>query len=497
MSLRRLELYFGGAEVPTWRKALAEVPHVAVNYLHLQPRINKRPWLLSEHFPDGQAIFVQSGASGADKKHWTLAQHESFLSDYLSFVQDNLDRLTYFTEYDTEALGLDWVLRQREVWAGLADEKFVPVWHEAWGAPLLRKMVEEHPNLGVPPVSSRTQNQLSSLVRRTRLNLHGLSFSHPYDEPGGLYSTIVSSSWISPTRFGETIVWDNNRLRRYSADDKEKVRRRYHQHFSQAGFDAEAILADDSSEVTRYTIWAWRQLEMSMEGPDRRRLIRRRPEIATNGGPHPPRDTGPGATVPVDIEPPSSHRNGDLLPATVGTGDSNYRTPLPVFNFQEVTSTVPSNDGLGTQEIVSRVPLMGDIPLRQCDSCSLAVLCPLFESGSSCRYSIPVEIRTRDQLLGILSSLLEMQGQRVAFGFFSEQLNGGYPDANLSAELDRFMRMTQSVKDIQDNRDFLRVTVEGRAQTGVLRRLFGAERAETLRRVDPDRAEEAVRRTMG
>jgi hypothetical protein len=146
--------------------------------------------------------------------------------------------------------------------------------------------------------------------------------------------------------------------------------------------------------------------------------------------------------------------------------------------------------------MTSRVPVMGTTSLRQCDSCSLAVLCPLFDSGSSCRYAIPVEIRTRDQLLGILQSLLEMQGQRVAFGFFSEQLQGGYPDANLSAELDRFMRMTQSVKDIQDNRDFLKVTVEGRAQSGVLRRLFGAERAETLRRVDSDRAEDAVRRTM-
>ena len=69
-------------------------------------------------------------------------------------------------------------------------------------------------------------------------------------------------------------------------------------------------------------------------------------------------------------------------------------------------------------------------------------------------------------------------------------------DANLSAELDRFMKMTQSVKEIQDNRDFLKVTVEGRAQAGVLSRLFGAERAETLRRVDPDRAEDAIRRTM-
>jgi hypothetical protein len=186
---------------------------------------------------------------------------------------------------------------------------------------------------------------------------------------------------------------------------------------------------------------------------------------------------------------PEVSTNGHLLPDVV--------RPLPVFDFHPVTSVGQNPDGPGTIEITSQVAVMGRSALRQCNSCSLAAVCPLFDVGSECKYSIPIEIRNRDQLLGVLHSLLEMQGQRVAFGFFSEQLQGGYPDANLSSELDRFMRMTASVKDIQDNRDFLKVTVEGRTQAGVLARLFGAERAETLRKVDPDRAEDAVRKTMG
>jgi hypothetical protein len=490
MSLRHLELYFAGAEVPTWRKLLRNegVPHVAVNFLHLQPRITKQPWLLADHFPDDQQIFLLSGSSATEKRNWTTAQHEEFLASYLTFVQDNLERIKFFTEYDAAALGLEWVLRQRDVWQGLADDKFVPVWHEAWGAPLLRTMVEEHPNLGVPPVASRTQNVLSSLVRRTRINLHGLSFSHPYDAPGGLYSTLVSSSWISPTRFGETVIWDANRLRRYPADDKEKIRRRHHQHFAAAGFDADKIEADHSNEVARYTVWAWRQMELSMEAPERVRLLKRR-----NGSTHARNgDTPETAPLPVpsvDHLAPETSGNGHLLPDVV--------RPLPVFDFHPVTSVTNNPEGPGTVEVTSNVTTMGRSTMRQCDSCSLAAVCPLFELGASCKYSIPIEIRNRDQLMGILHSLLEMQGQRVAFGFFSEQLQGGYPDANLSSELDRFMRMTQSVKDIQDNRDFLKVTVEGRTQAGVLARLFGAERAEGLRKVDPDKAEDAVRRTMG
>jgi hypothetical protein len=297
----------------------------------------------------------------------------------------------------------------------------------------------------------------------------------------------VSSSWISPTRFGETVIWDENRLRRYPTEDKEKIRRRHRAHFSAAGFDADKIEADSSNEVARYTVWAWRQMEQSLEAPERVRLLKRRNGSTHNGNGHVP-ETTPLPDPPVDQLLPEVAENGHLLPDVI--------RPLPVFDFRPHTSVVQNPEGTGTIEMTSDLAVMGSTGLRQCDSCSLAAVCPLFELGSSCKYSIPLEIRNRDQLMSILHSLLEMQGQRVAFGFFSEQLQGGYPDANLSSELDRFMRMTQSVKEIQDNRDFLKVTVEGRTQAGVLARLFGAERAETLRKVDPDRAEDAVRHTM-
>src|SRR6516164_5696662 len=326
--MSKLELYFAGAEVPTWRKLLVqeEVPHVAVNYLHLKARLPLGKWTLEDHFP-------------SEKKNWSPVQHEEFLESYVAFVSENLDRLSYFTEYDAATLGLDWVLRQRQVWEGLG--KLVPVWREEWGAPLLRQMVEEHPNLGVPPVAPRTQNVLSSLVRRTRVTLHGLSFSHPYDAPGGLYSTIVSSSWISPTRFGETVIWDQNRLRRYPADEKVKIRTRHRQHFTQAGFDAEKILADDNKEVARYTIWAWRQME---EGPNR----------STRNGQERVSDNGSAPVELVDHLPAPMHQNGD------------GRQMLPVFNFRPVTSVVPNPEGAGTMEVTTQVAHMGDADLRKC-----------------------------------------------------------------------------------------------------------------------------------
>ena len=51
--------------MPTWRKLLAQegVPHVAVNFFHLKPRLPQKPWTLEDHFPPEQDIFLISGAS--------------------------------------------------------------------------------------------------------------------------------------------------------------------------------------------------------------------------------------------------------------------------------------------------------------------------------------------------------------------------------------------------------------------------------------------------
>jgi len=488
-----LALYFAGAEVPTWRKLLIKegVKHVAVTYRHLLPRI-KGEWRLEDHFPDDVDIFLDSGAFGINKKRWTPAQQESFLNSYLQFVQTNWDRVSYYSEADLLNMGADWVIQRRlDLWHPLGLEKFVPVWHEEWPASLLREMVERYPNVGVPSLASQHQNVLASLVRRTGVRLHGLSFAHPHAFPSGIYSSIVSSSWTSPTRWGETVIWDHNRLRRYSSDEKDRIRRRHRQHFAQAGFDADKICADDSGELARYTIWAWRQLEASMTAPKRKHIIPRPPIAATgaNGRDPEPPLSEPGS---VDLSMPVSASNGhdSLLPVP------SQRVPLPVFDFRPVTTEITNPDGPGTVSVTSQVAVMKTSGLRQCSSCSLAAVCPEFTPAAECKYEIPIEIRNRDQLIGILSSLLEMQGQRVAFGFWSEQLQGGYPDQNVSLELDRFMRMTESVKNIQDTRDFLKVSVEGRAEPGLFRRLFGGERAEMLHQVDPTKADRAVRKVM-
>jgi hypothetical protein len=117
--------------------------------------------------------------------------------------------------------------------------------------------------------------------------------------------------------------------------------------------------------------------------------------------------------------------------------------------------------------------------LRQCNTCFVKDNCPAFKPDNACAFSLPVEVKTKEQLKGLINSLLEIQGQRVAFAKFTEDLNGGYPDPNVGQEMDRFFKMLKTIKELDESKEMMRVTVERNGAAGVLSSLFG-ERAQKL-----------------
>ena len=73
-----------------------------------------------------------------------------------------------------------------------------------------------------------------------------------------------------------------------------------------------------------------------------------------------------------------------------------------------------------------------------------------------------------------------MQGQRVAFMRYTEELSGGYADENLSSEIDRLFRILKTVKDLDDSSSFIRMTVEQKSAGGVMSAIFG-DKAQALK----------------
>jgi hypothetical protein len=133
--------------------------------------------------------------------------------------------------------------------------------------------------------------------------------------------------------------------------------------------------------------------------------------------------------------------------------------------------------------------------MRACNNCFLASRCPAFQRDSSCAFKIPVEIRSKDQLQALMRTVIEIQGQRVLFARFAEEIEGQGLDGNVGAEMDRLFKSLQAMKDVNDTRDVLRLEMEARGNAGMLTRLFGRDVGETARALPiPVPSEEVMRR---
>ena len=225
------------------------------------------------------------------------------------------------------------------------------------------------------------------------------------------------------------------------------ARKRHRMLFQRAGFDAERIEADDGDELARFTVWSFQQLEENLSAH------RTPPSLVTQ----PPNGADPA--------------NGEMGMVPVA------RHPTPMRNERMVLPIALQRAVEGSERQFPAVPA---VTVRRCSTCHVQATCPAYAPGAECAFDIPVEVRTKEQLLGLLQGTIAMQAQRVAFARYSEELEGGYPDPNLSLEMDRLMRVITSAKAIQDDRDFLTLTVQAHAGAGVLSRIFGQKTAEPV-----------------
>jgi hypothetical protein len=152
---------------------------------------------------------------------------------------------------------------------------------------------------------------------------------------------------------------------------------------------------------------------------------------------------------------------------------------LPVFGYQMKTIVDTDDEG---RDVLKEVPVVNSqySSLRQCNTCFVAANCPAFKPDNTCAFNLPVEVKTKDQLKGLLTAIIEMQGQRVAFMRYAEETNGGYADPNVSQEIDRLFKLVSSMKELESNKEFVRITAERQTSGGVLSAIFG-DRAQALR----------------
>jgi len=151
--------------------------------------------------------------------------------------------------------------------------------------------------------------------------------------------------------------------------------------------------------------------------------------------------------------------------------DPNEVTSMPVLGY-EVKQIVENENGVDVLKDTVVVN-SNTTSLRQCDTCFVAANCPAFKPANTCAYNLPIEVKTPEQLRALNTAMLEMQAQRVMFMRMAEELNGGYADPNVSQEIDRYQKMLKNIKELDENKEFIQITAQRNAGSGVLSAIFG------------------------
>jgi hypothetical protein len=275
---------------------------------------------------------------------------------------------------------------------------------------------------------------------------------------------------------------------------KDQARLRYKAVVEKAGLDFTQFTQDGTLESTRVAVWSYLQLEKSMD--------KKTPDFHIIEG-------GKNSQVSDNSDTPllsglmemmgGSSDNSDVevrknSAQELVQRDPNEVTNLPVFGYKMKTIVETGEDG---KDVLKDVPVVHtqQSSLRQCDSCFVAANCPAFKPQNTCAFNLPIEVKTKDQLKALMVSMIEMQGQRVAFMRFAEEMNGGYADPNVSQEVDRLIKMVKEVNDMNSDKEFIQITAQRQSSGGVLSAIFG-DRAQALKELPETLKEDTVTRII-
>ena len=487
-------LFYAGAEIPGWRKLLYEngVRHMALSFVGLSRRTNyPERWKLVEKFPEDVHIFVESGGHSINKNP-DKYDVPALMDSYLKFVEANVDRVHTVTELDARVFEPEMRQQLRDRLHELSGNKFLPIWHEDDGVEVLVELATVYGRVGVPQVvaSNRDLTPLLMSLARQGVRLHGVAMTQMDAIMEIPWDSVLSTSWLSPAQYGDTIVWTGNELKRYPRRYKEQARRRHRAQFLDAGFDPDLIESDDVTECLRLSIWSWQRfMEFANE---------RRSEVVTTSENWHGAENAELPPNRLDIEPVESGNSGKRLGGSRKPSNRrDGRRLLPGVRIAEKRVRELTDSGEVTKTI--RLLDIDDQPIRSCDGCFLADKCPQYQPDTECAFELPVEARTRDQLARIQEILIEIQTQRILLARFAEECNGGYLDANLSREIDRLQRMLKIKEDM--DREGFTLTVRAQAtqhsQMGLIGRIFGKEASQAARALEAPVKMEDVAAQLG
>lgn len=462
-------LYFGGAEQKGWRELLYDngVRDMSLSFVGLLRRTTKpERFLLRDEFPDDVNIFVDSGTYTLNKadSNYTDDDVARIAVQYDQFVQANLERLTMASSFDAVQLKeegrMAWNARLK---LALSD-KYLPIWTPEFDLP--RTFPTERMGIQAGRSIAQYTAQLNRMVMDSGTKLHGVAMTQIDAMRDVRWDSVGSTSWLSPSQYGDTILWTGTELKRFPKDYKGRGREGHRSWIIDNGFDFDLISSDDSTELLRLSIWSWQQYVERLN-------IRNRVTQVKDS---------------YDLE----NVDRDNMAVAHTNTQGRQRKLLPVLSTQWEEHTEIDDDG---NEFVVRTPKIGvsTQSLMQCSTCVIQDRCPEFSAGSECAFDFPLNLslpRAEDELW---TSMTEIQGQRVLLMRMFEQVNGGGYDPNVGPEIDRLMRIMNARK--KQSQVTIRQVSEismPAGQGGIIGEIFGPKANSRLHQNEIEQGNENV-----
>lgn len=489
-----LSLYMGGGEINAFGELLESmgVDTIAVSYMGLRRRIKHLDKIqLADRFSENTRILLDSGChsiNNAPDMPYNEDELKEIAGDYYRFVERNLDTIEAYTEFDSLHLGSQWIRDMRTLRAG--SEKMIVVWHEEDGTDALSVTAQEYSQVAVTGTSLGDRDLtplLNGIVRERGTRLYGLGMTKPEQMAAIQWTGVTSTSWLSPVKFRDLIIWTGSELKRYPRKNREQGKKRHRTYLRDIGFDPDLIEGDDNNELLKLSIWSWLQQVASITGIGASR------KLVTN-----PVTTPISENAEVDRDNVASYDSSALNP---NAPRQRAKRLIPGVQIDTKDEVYHNAEGTRLTRQLKLVRTTSESVL-QCSTCYLAGKCPAFEPGAACVYEIPVEIRTKDQLAAVQAALIEMQTRRVLRGSLMEEVEGGYMDPNLSSEMDRLNRMIKTRHEMEAEGFSLTIKANQtssatQAGAGVLSRIFGREASEPARELPAPVEMQSVAEQLG
>ncbi|MFE9834097.1 hypothetical protein ACFYP4_02940 [Streptomyces sp. NPDC005551] len=473
-----MEMYYGGGEINAFGELLEScgVNTIAVSFMGLRRRIKHLDKVnLADRFSDGTRILLDSGChtiNNAPDKQYSDDELKQIADEYYTFVERNIGNIEAYTEFDALQLGREWIRNRTRTL------KQITVWHEEDGIDELKNVLSRQPRVAVTGTSLGDRDLtplLNKAVQELGTELYGLGMTKPEQMAEISWTGVSSTSWLSPVKFRDIIVWNGRELKRYPKKNRESGKKRHRTLFHQIGIDNDRIEDDDNNELLKLSIWSWRQQVASINGEPLD------PKIADI-----PLDTPLSANAEKGAEGVVNYgRSAQNTELNISAPTARPKRLIPGMEVEEKQEPYFTETGDRRTRTLNLVRTNSD-SILQCTGCYLAGKCPAFDPGSACVYDIPVEIRTKDQLAAVESAILEMQVRRVMLMHLAEQVDGGYADPNLSQEIDRANRMIKNKREGDAEGFSLTIkanqsAASNQAGAGVLSRLFGRDESQPAR----------------